>query len=414
MSKFRIDPELVLEKDLNLKTVEAIKMIKWHPITQKYWALGGSSGWLGTNTTTIKKCPDGVGEFQHYVNGSIYYHPATGAYEVHGLIRARWASLGWERSFLGYPKTDETTTPDKIGRFNHFQGGSIYWSPSSGAWEVHGAIRGKYASLGWERSFLRYPLTNESTCPDGVGRYNHFQGGSIYWSPSTGAHEVHGAIRAHWSSLGWEKSVLGYPISDELIVFGGDARISHFQRGSIYWSSTAGVRVLRERIRVHVKILETPTRFTINEQFAAMQEVYAVAGVRVDCASTESLNIPTLNDVDVGGCTMGSVSSEQTTLFGNRNFVGSNDVVVYFVRSTVPGYNGCAAHPSGRPGCVVVRSASRWTLGHEFGHVLGIHHVNDSNRLMTGNGTSNITNPPPDLTSGESTTMRNSNLTIPL
>jgi hypothetical protein len=94
-----------------------------------------------------------------------------------------------------------------------------------------------------------------------------------------------------------------------------------------------------------VKILETPNRFTIDEQFAAMQEVYAVAGVRVDWASTENLNIPSLNDVDVGGCTMGSVTSEQTTLFGNRNFVGANDVVVYFVRSTVPGYNGCAAHP---------------------------------------------------------------------
>ncbi len=414
MSKFRIDPQLVLDKDFNREVIENLKVIQWHPITLKYWALGGASGWLGTHTTSIRKCPDGVGEFQHYVNGSIYYHPSTGAYEVHGLIRSRWASLGWERSFLGYPKTDETATPDGIGRFNHFQGGSIYWSPSTGAWEVHGAIRNKYASLGWERSFLRYPLTNETTCPDGVGRFNHFQGGSIYWSPSTGAHEVHGAIRAHWASMGWEKSVLGYPISDELVVFGGAGRISHFQRGSIYWSSTAGIRVLRERLRVHVKILETPVSFTLDEQFAAMQEVFAVAGIRVDRASTENLNLPSLNDVDVGGCTMGSVTAEQTTLFGNRNFVGSNDVVVYYVRSTVPGYNGCAAHPSGRPGCVVVRSASRWTLGHEFGHVLGIHHVNNNNRLMTGNGTFNITNPPPDLTSGESSTMRNSNLTIPL
>jgi hypothetical protein len=39
--------------------------------------------------------------------------------------------------------------------------------------EVHGAIRAKYSSLGWERSFLRYPLTNETTCPDGVGKFNY-------------------------------------------------------------------------------------------------------------------------------------------------------------------------------------------------------------------------------------------------
>ncbi|MEN2281685.1 hypothetical protein AAGF08_06055 [Algoriphagus sp. SE2] len=413
MSKFKIDPQLLVQNEL-LEKLKNLQAIPVNPITAKYWALGGSGGWLGVATTGILKCPDGIGSFQHYVNGSIYYHPSTGAHEVHGLIKARWKSLGWERSFLGYPKTDETKTPDGIGRYNHFQGGSIYWSPSTGAWEVHGAIRSKYSSLGWERSFLRYPLTNENTCPDGVGRYNHFQGGSIYWSPSTGAHEVHGAIRSHWASLGWERSFLGYPISDELVVFGGAGRISHFQHGSIYWSPTAGVRVLRERIRVHVKILTTPTRFTINEQFAAMQDVYAVAGIRVDCASTENLNLPSLNDVDVGGCTMGSVTAEQITLFGNRNFVGSNDVVVYFVNSTVPGYNGCAAFPSGRPGCVVVRTASRWTLGHEFGHVLGLSHVNNNDRLMTGNGTFNITNPPPNLTSGESSTMRSSGLSTNL
>ena len=413
MSKFKIDPQLQVQNEL-LEKLKNLQAIPVHPITTKYWSLGGSGGWLGTSTTGILKCPDGIGSFQHYVNGSIYYHPSTGAHEVHGLIRARWKSLGWERSFLGYPKTDETATPDGIGRFNHFQGGSIYWSPSTGAWEVHGAIRSTYSSLGWERSFLRYPLTNETTCPDGVGRFNHFQGGSIYWTPSTGAHEVHGAIRSHWASLGWERSPLGYPTSDELVVFGGDGRISHFQHGSIYWSSTAGVRVLKERIRVHVKILTMPTRFTINEQFAAMQEVYAMAGIRVDCATTENLNLPSLADVDVGGCTMGSVTAEQITLFGNRNFVGSNDVVVYFVNSTVPGYNGCAAFPSGRPGCVVVRTASRWTLGHEFGHVLGLNHVNNNDRLMTGNGTFNITNPPPNLTSGESSTMRSSGLSTNL
>ncbi len=414
MSKLRVEPKLILEKDLHWKAIEDLKLIPRHPITLKYWALGGASGWLGVHTTTIQTCPDGVGQFQHYVNGSIYYHPSVGAHEVHGLIRARWQSLDWERGFLGYPTTDETATPDGAGRYNHFQGGSIYWSPVSGAWEIHGAIRNKYASLGWERGFLRYPLTNETTCPDGVGKYNHFQGGSIYWSPSTGAWEVHGLIRSHWASIGWEKSMLGYPISDEQVVFRGEGRISHFQRGSIYWSPTAGIRVLRERVRIHVKILNPPTSFTLDQQFAAMQEVFAIAGIRVDWATTENLTIPSLNDVDVGGCFMGQSTAEQAQLFAQRNFVGANDLVVYFVRSTVPGYNGCAAHPAGRPGCIVVRTASRWTLAHEFGHVLGLAHVNSSDRLMTGAGTYGITNPPPDLTSAESTTMRNSNLSTPL
>lgn len=381
-----------------------------HPITQKYNSLGGASGFLGAPITGILTCPDGVGRYQHYVNGSIYYTQATGAREIHGAIRNRWSSMGWERSLLGYPLTDEMTTPDGKGRYNHFQGGSIYWSATTGAFEVHGAIRAKYAALGWERSFLGYPLTNETTTPDGFGRYNHFQGGSIYWSPGTGAWEVHGLIRQQWANMGWERSTLGYPISDELVVFGGAGRISHFQRGSIYWSPTAGARVLTERVGLHVKVLSAPN-IPVNEMLASMQEVYAMAGVRVDCLSTENLSLPLLADIDVGGCTAGSTTAEQNELFGHRNFVGANEVTIYFVRSTIPSYNGCAAHPSGRPGAVVARIASRYTLGHEVGHVLNLWHVNDTNRLMTGGGTWGITNPPPDLVSSEITTMRASALT---
>jgi thermolysin len=162
---------------------------------------------------------------------------------VYGAIRVKWDALGAEAGFLGMPTTDELSTACGGGRFNHFQGGSIYWTPATGAHEVHGAIRSKWASLGWECSFLGFPLTDETTTPDGIGRFNHFQGGSIYWTPATGAHEVHGAIRDRWASLGWERSRLGYPTSDEL-VWAGTGRVSRFQGGSIYWSPIFGTIVV--------------------------------------------------------------------------------------------------------------------------------------------------------------------------
>ena len=193
---------------------------------------------LGWPLTVELGTPDGVGRYNHFQRGSVYWTPWTGAHEIHGAIRARWSGLGWETSFLGYPLTNETTTPDTIGRFNHFQGGSVYWSPATGAWEVHGGIRAKWAALGWERGFLRYPVTDETRTPDGYGRFNHFQGGSVYWSPATGAWEVHGGIRAKWAALGWERGFLRYPISDELTVTGG--RASRFQGGNVYWSSATG------------------------------------------------------------------------------------------------------------------------------------------------------------------------------
>lgn len=165
---------------------------------------------------------------------------------VQGAILQKYRALGGERSFLGLAVTNELTTPDRYGRYNHFQGGSIYWTQQTGACEVHGAIREKWASLRWEQGFLKYPTTDELTTPDRIGRFNHFQGGSIYWTPSTSAHEVRGLIRNKWASMGWEKSYLGYPISDEQTTPDGRGRVSHFQGGSIYWYPDRGAYDVRK------------------------------------------------------------------------------------------------------------------------------------------------------------------------
>jgi uncharacterized protein with LGFP repeats len=71
--------------------------------------------------------------------------------------------------------------------------------------------------------------------PDGVGRFAHFSNASIYWTPATGAHVVQGDIRNHWAKLGWEKSHLGYPTSDEYDIPGG--RRSEFEHGTISWQA---------------------------------------------------------------------------------------------------------------------------------------------------------------------------------
>lgn len=224
-------------------------------IGAKYSALGGETGFLKKPLGSRGSCPDGKGRYQHYEGGSIYWHPDTGAHEIHGAIRERYKSLGWEKSFLGYPITDERTTPDGIGRYNHFQGGSIYWTPATGAHEVHGAIRSKWAAMGWEKSYLGYPLTDERTTPDTVGRYSHFQGGSIYWTPQTGAHSVHIKIRDKWQAKGWELGYLGYPINDTNIFSGGNQMNCRFQGGEINWSHAGGASdsmpFKKLRFRIH-------------------------------------------------------------------------------------------------------------------------------------------------------------------
>jgi hypothetical protein len=79
-------------------------------------------------------------------------------------------------ALYGLPLSDETSGHDRVGRFNHFQGGGdIYWRPETGAHEVHGAINAKYQSIGADQSPLGYPMTDEAP-PS--GRFNHLQSGS--------------------------------------------------------------------------------------------------------------------------------------------------------------------------------------------------------------------------------------------
>ena len=207
-------------------------------IRRKFDAMGGDAFFGPVN----RKDPNAW----YFQNGAVVDNPdAFAAYEIHGAIYGKWLSLGG----IGYgvPSTDETGTPDGVGRFNHFNdnAASIYWTAATGAFEVHGSIRAKWAALGWERSPLGYPVTDETVTPDGVGRFNHFSnGGSIYWTPATGAWAVWGDIRTRWQSLGWETSYLGYPTSDEMD-FAEGGRANSFQNGGIYWWPDLGAIDLR-------------------------------------------------------------------------------------------------------------------------------------------------------------------------
>ncbi|WP_019818998.1 PQQ-dependent sugar dehydrogenase [Saccharomonospora saliphila] len=207
------------------------------PVEQRYDADPELRDTLGEPTGP--EVIDGEVYYRPFERGRLYWSEGAGTHEVHGGIAKSYVALGGHERF-GPPLTDETTTPDGVGRFNHFAGtpytrtASVYWTPGTGAHAIWGDIRLRWASLGWERGPLGYPTTDEMSTPDGVGRYNHFsKAGSVYWTPRTGAHAVYGAIRRQWRALGWERSYLGYPTSSEYSVDGG--RRNDFQGGFIRW-----------------------------------------------------------------------------------------------------------------------------------------------------------------------------------
>lgn len=204
-------------------------------IGAKWASLGGANGFLGEPTTDETGTPDGIGRYNHFRGGSIYWTAPTGAWEVHGAIRDKWAALGWERSLLRYPIEDETDMSGGTGRYSNFMGGTIVWTRETGAQMIYGEVSPKWMR---ERSWIGYPIEDEKVAPDGRGHFIHCQHGSIYWSPETGAHEVHGAIRDKWGQLHWERGALGYPTTDEFQ--DGDRRRSNFAGGFITWSNATG------------------------------------------------------------------------------------------------------------------------------------------------------------------------------
>jgi hypothetical protein len=83
---------------------------------------------------------------------------------------------------------------------------------------------------------------------------------------------------------------------------------------------------------LHLTVLTNRTSFTVDQMVAAIRDVYASRGINVAIGSREALDLTLVTDIDVRTCIEGTTTTEQTQLFTNRNGVGANHIVVYFVR----------------------------------------------------------------------------------
>jgi uncharacterized protein with LGFP repeats len=206
-------------------------------IRTRYSQFGYENGALGYPTTDEAGGLKGGGVYQLYQGGAIVWSPATGAHASLGGIRAEWSHLGYENGTMGYPTGEETGGLWNGGVYQMYQGGAIVWSPATGAHESTGAIRTRYAQLGYETGVLGYPTSDETGGLKGGGVHQLYQGGAVIWSPATGAHESTGPIRTAWQSTGSENGRLGYPTSNIYTVPGGTAQ--NFQGGKISYVNGA-------------------------------------------------------------------------------------------------------------------------------------------------------------------------------
>ncbi|WP_328292587.1 Ltp family lipoprotein [Kineococcus sp. NBC_00420] len=232
------------------------------PVTGSFAELwssqGGQSGFLGQPTSGEVPIKNG-GVFQNFQGGTLYWSPSTGPHSVSGDFFRFYGGQGYENGFLGYPTSQEVLIRAG-GVFQNYQGGTLYWSPGAGAHSVSGSFRALYGARGYENGVFGYPVSQEVPIRAG-GVFQNFQGGTFYWSPSTGAQALQGSILDAYRSTGSEGGKLGYPTSSEFDIAGG--KRTNFQGGYIEWSAARGALVNQSIAR---PVVEAPP--TVSQQNA--------------------------------------------------------------------------------------------------------------------------------------------------
>ncbi|MFV9458049.1 LGFP repeat-containing protein [Rhodococcus sp. NM-2] len=165
-------------------------------------------------------------------------------FDVCGAIRDKYNSLGGPGSFLSYPSSGNIINPGNTGERVTFLNGPIYWSNATGAHPVVNSFLNRWGIHGYEAGWMGYPTTDEIVHTDGVGRHQEFSNGAIYvaFVNAIGSAIRNGPIRDKWNSLGAETGWLGYLTSDEFTL--GTTRYHDFIGGRIYSTPSGGVQAV--------------------------------------------------------------------------------------------------------------------------------------------------------------------------
>jgi hypothetical protein len=177
---------------------------------------------------------------QHFHHGRLYHSSRTGTNAVYDVILTRYLALAGPEGVLGLPTRPESATNPAGARVSEFERGRIYWSPTTGAWEVTGVFLSYYVRMGGPAGALGLPTSTSYTT--GAARAQNFGTGRVYHNVVTGTHGVYGRTLARYLQLGGPQGVLRLPTSSEHAGRRAGVRVTHFQRGRVWYSSRTGAR----------------------------------------------------------------------------------------------------------------------------------------------------------------------------
>jgi uncharacterized protein with LGFP repeats len=215
-------------------------------IQAEHARMGGSAGVLGDAVGDIHCGMRDSGCFQQYAHARIYYSKSTGAHWVTGAIYLKWAGMGLQTSAIGYPNGNPVCGLVDGGCYQQFQRARMYYSAKTSPQMITGAIYSSWAAQGRESSGLGYP-TGDPVCGlvDG-GCYQTFQHSRAYSAPDAGAwFMLPNAIWKKWSSLGRERSTLGYPTSNPDCSYPQNGCVQSFEGGNLVSSDATPATSIR-------------------------------------------------------------------------------------------------------------------------------------------------------------------------
>lgn len=163
---------------------------------------------------------------------SIVLTAASPAHAISSIDQRYWTDAPL-RQLLGEPTTKEWATNG--GRMREYENGALYFSHTTGVHEVHGAIRAEFRSHGGLQVF-GFPTTDEQDILEkdfSIGRENVFEHGDVTWDEVTGSHWMDAAL-----GTAWHENIYPYlnmPTSDQEPEDTGS--VIHFYDAAIHESS---------------------------------------------------------------------------------------------------------------------------------------------------------------------------------
>ncbi|HWJ98459.1 MAG TPA: twin-arginine translocation signal domain-containing protein [Acidimicrobiales bacterium] len=158
-------------------------------------------------------------------------------------IDKKYDALGGAGGFLRAPTAAERANSDKRGRMRTYQGGNIYWTSTTGAHEVHGDILKEFGKQATVNGVLKYPTSDTLTSSDKKSRYNNFENGRIYYRGGIGTFTVPKPFFAKHESLRGVHGSLGYPIRNVTTSADKKSRYQNYEHGRIYLQGSRVVEI---------------------------------------------------------------------------------------------------------------------------------------------------------------------------